>query len=91
MKNQIIGIVSIVIILIGLWVGLDAFFGLVGEIYRFLDGFIWAFFAGIIAFFIAIGLVSLMLVITFYTIAITLTIVITIVASIISKWQKWNG
>ena len=44
-----------------MYFGLDAFFGLVSGLYIFLDGYIWAFFAGIIAFFLAISIVGIMI------------------------------
>ena len=49
--------------------GLDAFFGLVGDLYTLLDSYIWAFFAGIIAFFTSIFIVSLMIQITLIAVA----------------------
>ena len=66
MKNNIqIGLTIIVMVFL-LWIGLDAFFGLVGDIYHFLDGYIWAFFAGVIAFLIALWFVILMFNITLF-------------------------
>jgi hypothetical protein len=68
MKNNTqIGLAIIVMVFL-LWIGLDAFFGLVSDIYHFLDGYIWAFFAGVIAFFIALWLVILMFYITLFVV-----------------------
>ena len=69
MKNNITVWISIIMVVIALWVGLDAFFGLVGDIYHFLDGYIWALFAGVIALFIAVWLVILMFQITLFIVA----------------------
>ena len=60
---------TIGLVLLALWLGIDAFFGLVGDLYHFLDGYIWAFFAGIIAFFIAIWLIIIMFYITLFIVA----------------------
>ena len=53
------------VVLTAAWIGFDAFFGLVGAVYGFLDQYIWAFFAGIIAFFLSISIVGMMVQITF--------------------------
>jgi len=66
------GIIILVLLLIvgGIIYSLgDAFFGLVGDIYRFLDRFIWAFFAGIIAFFVAVSITGLIIWISIISIA----------------------
>jgi hypothetical protein len=68
MKNNITTWISVIVVVFILWIGLDAFFGLVGDIYHFLDGYIWAFFAGVIAFFIAVWLVILMFYITLFVV-----------------------
>jgi hypothetical protein len=62
--DDIVFIATLMIAIILIYLGFDAFFSLVGSLYVFLDGFIWAFFAGIIAFFTAIVLVILMVKIT---------------------------
>lgn len=69
MKDKIKAILAVFIIAVIIWFGLDAFIGLVANIYHFLDGFIWAFFAGIIAFFIALWLVVIMIYITMFVAA----------------------
>ena len=74
-KNNIVAAIAAIIIVLGLWVGLDAFFGLVGGLYNFLDEYIWAFFAGIIAFFAALFLVGLMFQITVLVIYLILWII----------------
>jgi hypothetical protein len=51
-------IVTIIVLVLG-WFLADAFFGLVGNLYHTLDQYLWAFFAGIIAFFTALWLISL--------------------------------
>ena len=63
MENLKFAIVGIIILIVAFFAG-DAFFGLVGDLYRFLDGYIWAFFAGIMAFFIALWFVIMMIYIT---------------------------
>jgi hypothetical protein len=68
MKNKITTWIAIIVVVFILWISLDAFFGLVGDIYHFLDGYIWAFFAGVIAFFMALWLVILMFYITLFTV-----------------------
>jgi len=50
------------------------FFELVGNLYDWLDGFIWAFFAGIIAFFAAIWLVSMMFMITVWCVVMVIAL-----------------
>ena len=63
-KDLAQNIALIIVIIAGLatvWFGFDAFFGLVGSLYTFLDEHIWAFFAWIIAFFTAIFIVGLMI------------------------------
>ena len=60
------------IILIVLWFVGEAMFGLMSDLYHFLDNYIYAFFAGIIAFFLAIWLVFVMFQITVVTVALIL-------------------
>jgi len=59
-KENIAAVIVTLVILVAMWFGFDAFFSLVGAIYVFLDLYIWAFFAGIIAFLFAITIVALM-------------------------------
>ncbi len=61
MKENIAAVLTTVVVLVAIWFGIDAFIGLVIAIYTFLDLYIWAFFAGIIAFFFAITIVALMI------------------------------
>jgi len=73
-KNDLGTWIAIGLVLLALWLGIDAFFGLVEDLYHFLDGYIWAFFAGIIAFFIAVWLVTIMFYITVLIVAGVLTL-----------------
>ena len=79
-KNILNGI-AIVGVLIVIWLGFDSFFSLVGNLYEFLDGFIWAFFAGVIAFLVSIWLVTIMFYISVFTFAFILVGIGTIVAA----------
>ena len=63
-KENLIAVVATIGVLIVLWFGFDAFFALVGGIYIFLNTYIWAFFAGVIAFILAVSIVMLMFKIT---------------------------
>ncbi len=75
MKNNIGALITTVVVLFLAWVGLDAFFGLVGDLYTFLDGYIWAFFAGLIAFWAAVTIVMMMIYITFWSIILSLAFI----------------
>ena len=56
LSNKIQGVIATLIVLGILWLGFSAFFGLVSDLYHFLDQFIWAVFAAIIAVWAAIVL-----------------------------------
>ncbi len=79
-KQWLVAIIMTIVI----WFGFSAFFGLVSNIYHFLDGFIWAFFAGVIAFFVAIWLVILM----WYIAIFTVVVIIAITSIIAEKFRK---
>ena len=83
MENLKLAVTALIIVVVA-WYGLDAFFDLVGGIYAFLDQYIWAFFAGIIAFFFAIFLVGLMIQISL----ITAFLVATGIATIYLRFKK---
>jgi len=83
----LIGLSIIMILGIIYFLG-DAFFGLVGDIYRFLDGFIWAFFAGIIAFFLSITLSGLIIYITLISLAFAFVALTTIAVAIFGDGTK---
>ena len=68
MENLKYIIVGVIVLVIAFFAG-DAFFTLVGDMYRFLDSYIWAFFAGIMAFFIALWFVVMMVYITIAIVA----------------------
>ena len=68
MENLKYIIVGAIILVIAFFAG-DAFTTLVGDMYRFLDSYIWAFFAGIMAFFIALWVVVIMVYITIAIVA----------------------
>lgn len=68
MENLKIALVVIIMAVV-VYVAGDAFFTLVGELYRLLDSYIWAFFAGIIAFFAAISIVVIMINIALWSVA----------------------
>jgi len=87
-KNNIVAIIAAIIIVLGLWVSLDAFFNLVSGLYNFLDGYIWAFFAGIMAFFTALFLVGLMFQITVIIIYLILWVIVSIVVLILELRHK---
>ncbi len=84
LKDSILAIIATVIVLVALWFGFDAFFGLVGAIYTFLDLYIWAFFAGIIAFFFALAIIILMIKISLIMLMLLLMLALGI-ASIFDK------
>jgi len=63
-----VGIVVFIFLLIGYFGG-SAFMDLVGGLYHWLDQFIWAFFAGVIAFFLSLWLVAIMFQITVITVS----------------------
>ncbi len=79
MKENIGAVIATTIVLIAIWLGLDAFLGLVGAVYAFLNGYIWAFFAGIIAFFFALTIVILMIKISLILLFLTLGLIAVIV------------
>ncbi len=79
MKDSISAIIVTAIILVALWFGFDAFFGLVGAIYTFLDGYIWAFFAGIIAFIFTFTIIILMIKISLVLLVLTLGLLAVII------------
>ncbi len=81
-KDSITAVIVTLVILVAMWFGFDAFFGLVGAIYTFLDLYIWAFFAGIIAFFFAITITVLMIKIGLVLIFLTMAGLILLVAGI---------
>jgi len=80
-KEKIKMVLVLFVVGVFAWFGVDAFVDLVVKIYHFLDGFIWAFFAGIIAFFIAVWLVMVMIYITAVAIAF-------LIATVAVIWQK---
>jgi len=88
MKENIAAILTTVVVLVAIWFGIDAFIGLVIAIYAFLDLYIWAFFAGIIAFFFAITIVALMIKIGLVLIFLTMTGLILIASVIVDIFSK---
>ena len=66
--------ITVLVLGVAVYFGASAFFELVGNLYDWLDGFIWAFFAGIVAFFVAIWLVFIMFAITVWCIIMVLTL-----------------
>lgn len=82
-SKNIVAMIATVFILAILWYAFDAFFSLVGALYVLLDGYIWAFFAGIIAFFTAIALVGIMIRITFLLIILAVPILMSIFMGIV--------
>ena len=68
MDNLKVAIVVIVVGLLAYFVG-SAMYELMVDVYHLLDEYIWAFFAGIIAFFATLTIVSLMIQITIYSAA----------------------
>lgn len=73
MENLKFGLVILVMVVVA-YFGFDAFFSLVGDLYTLLDGYIWAFFAGIIAFLASISIVVIMLQITLVCVALVLAL-----------------
>jgi hypothetical protein len=67
-----------------LWFSIDGFCDLVAGIYHFIDQYIWAFFAGIIAFLIAIWLVVVMVYITIICVAALLVLL----AKLLTLWEE---
>jgi hypothetical protein len=72
-KNTKAAVTAIIVTTI-IWFGGGAFIDLVMGIYNFLDQYIWAFFAGIIAFFFSISLVGMMFQITLVTLGLILAV-----------------
>ena len=68
MENLKIILIGIIII-VAIYYGGSAFIGLMSDIYHLLDNYIWAFFAGIIAFFATISIVGIMIQITVFFVA----------------------
>lgn len=75
-KENIKAAVATGVVLLLLWFGGGAFIDLVKNIYHFLDGFLWAFFAGVIAFFLAIWFMVMSFYITLFCIGFLLWIFI---------------
>jgi len=61
--NIVVGVVILFMLVIA-YFGATSFFELTGDLYSWLDNYMWAFFAGIIAFFLALWLVVVMFQIT---------------------------
>ena len=78
MKNLKLAL-TLIVVGIFIWFGVDSFINLVMNVYHFLDGFIWAFFAGIIAFFVAIWLVIIMIYISVFSIIALIAIIVAVV------------
>jgi len=76
--NTVVFVIGVILMLVAAWFGATAFFGLVGDLYTWLDSHIWAFFAGIIAFFLSLWIVGLMLQITVVVLALILGVLSTL-------------
>ncbi len=83
--DNIIAVGVTIVILIVAWFAFDAFFGLVGSLYDFLDIHIWAFFAGILSFIFALALVVLMIKISFWVIVLFIGITLSILVTIFDR------
>jgi len=70
-QNAAQGILALVVILTIVWFLGSAFVGLVGDIYHFLDGFMWAFFAGIVALWAAVIISMIVIYITVVSISLS--------------------
>jgi len=84
-KTNIVTAIAAIFVMFVVWIGLDAFFNLVGGLYTFLDQYIWAFFAGIITFFASLTIVGLMFQITVICIYLILIVIGGILSLFISK------
>ena len=54
-------ILVVAFIVLAIYFAGSAFFGLMADLYHLLDSYIWAFFAGIIAFFATFAIVAIMI------------------------------
>ena len=79
-ENFVYAIVALIMVL-AIYLGASSFFELVGDLYSWLDNYIWAFFAGIIAFFMALWVVGMMVQISI----VLITILLVLIGSIFSR------
>jgi len=78
--NIVFAIVALIMVVVA-YFGASSFFELVGDLYSWLDQYIWAFFAGIIAFFMSLWLVIVM----FQISIVVITILLVLLGSIFSR------
>jgi len=78
--NIVFAIVALIMVVVAFF-GASSFFELVGDLYSWLDNYIWAFFAGIIAFFMSLWVVAMMVQISI----VLITILLVLISSIFSR------
>jgi len=79
-ENIVFAIVALIMVVVA-YFGASSFFELVGDLYSWLDQYIWAFFAGIIAFFMSLWVVAMMVQISI----VLITILLVLISSIFSR------
>ena len=84
MKDNIIFGLGILVGLVLIYLFGGYFFGLVGDLYDLLDKFLWAFFAGIIAFIAAITITGLVVQVSI----ISVTLISLVILQIITLFER---